>query len=178
MNPLHDTFTRVWMPHSKPLVSRFFSVWTSPYGYNHQEIGRKVSQLQAVLARRCAAVGELQQHLLRAGWHRGVAQWGGTLKLLNVFVLAHSIDIILTELSIVVFSTRTRRALGTSGWFRWGHARCRKRYCRKCWYEYNVVRTIYPRSVHTQVFGLDSYNFTGQYNARGGRIIDWKYTSK
>jgi hypothetical protein len=47
------------------------------YGYNHQEIGRKVSQLQAVLARRCAAVGELQQHLLRAGWHRGVAQWGG-----------------------------------------------------------------------------------------------------
>ena len=60
-----------------------FSVWTSPYGYNHQEIGRKVSQLQAVLARRCAAVGELQQHLLRAGWHRGVAQWGGTSILFN-----------------------------------------------------------------------------------------------
>jgi hypothetical protein len=54
------------------------SVWTSTQGYNHQEIGRKVSQIQAVLARRCAAVGELQQHLLRAGWHRGVAQWGGT----------------------------------------------------------------------------------------------------
>jgi hypothetical protein len=28
------------------------------------------------LARRCSAIGELQQHLLRAGWHRGVAQWG------------------------------------------------------------------------------------------------------
>jgi hypothetical protein len=59
------------------LLSRL--VWTSAQGYNHQEIGRKVSQIQAVLARRCAAVGELQQHLLRAGWHRGVAQWGGTL---------------------------------------------------------------------------------------------------
>lgn len=35
-----------------------------------------MSHIQAVLARRCAAVGELQQHLLRAGWHRGVAQWG------------------------------------------------------------------------------------------------------
>jgi len=59
--------------------SFLFLVWTSPQGYNHQEIGRKVSQIQAVLARRCAAVGELQQHLLRAGWHRGVAQWGGTV---------------------------------------------------------------------------------------------------
>lgn len=29
-----------------------------------------------MLARRVAAVGELQSHLLRAGWHRGVAQWG------------------------------------------------------------------------------------------------------
>jgi hypothetical protein len=28
-----------------------------------------------VLARRCAAIGELQQHLLRAGWQKGVAQW-------------------------------------------------------------------------------------------------------
>lgn len=28
------------------------------------------------MARRCAAIGELQQHLLRAGWQRGVAQWG------------------------------------------------------------------------------------------------------
>jgi hypothetical protein len=70
-----------WLPNSLSLS--FVSVWTSPYGYNHQEIGRKVSQLQAVLARRCAAVGELQQHLLRAGWHRGVAQWGGTLLFLN-----------------------------------------------------------------------------------------------
>ena len=28
-----------------------------------------------MLARRCAAIGELQQHLLRAGWQKGVAQW-------------------------------------------------------------------------------------------------------
>jgi hypothetical protein len=39
-------------------------------------VGQKVSQIQAVLARRCASIGELQQHLLRAGWQRGVAQWG------------------------------------------------------------------------------------------------------
>lgn len=51
-------------------------VWFGKEGYNHQEIGWKVSQLQAVLARRCATVGDLQQHLLRAGWQRGVAQWG------------------------------------------------------------------------------------------------------
>lgn len=48
----------------------------SPGGYNHQLIGKKVAQIQAVLARRCATLGELQQHLLRAGWQRGVAQWG------------------------------------------------------------------------------------------------------
>lgn len=35
-----------------------------------------MAQIQAVLARRCAAIGDLQQHLLRAGWQRGVAQWG------------------------------------------------------------------------------------------------------
>lgn len=51
-------------------------VWFSSNGYNHQKIGQKVSQIQAVLARRCAVIGELQQHLLRAGWQRGVAQWG------------------------------------------------------------------------------------------------------
>jgi hypothetical protein len=51
-------------------------VWLSPEGYNHQAVGQKVSQIQAVLARRCASIGELQQHLLRAGWQRGVAQWG------------------------------------------------------------------------------------------------------
>ena len=39
-------------------------------------MGDKVAQIQAVLARRCAGIGELQQHLLRAGWQRGVAQWG------------------------------------------------------------------------------------------------------
>lgn len=53
-----------------------FIVWLSPEGYNHQVVGQKVSQIQAVLARRCASIGELQQHLLRAGWQRGVAQWG------------------------------------------------------------------------------------------------------
>ena len=48
----------------------------SEKGYNHQLVGQKVAQLQAVLARRCASIGELQQHLLRAGWQQGVAQWG------------------------------------------------------------------------------------------------------
>ena len=51
-------------------------VWTSKNGYNHQSVGRKVSQIQAVLARRCSAIGELQEHILKAGWQRGVAQWG------------------------------------------------------------------------------------------------------
>jgi hypothetical protein len=51
-------------------------VWLSSEGYNHKAVGQKVSQIQAVLARRCASIGELQQHLLRAGWQRGVAQWG------------------------------------------------------------------------------------------------------
>jgi len=35
-----------------------------------------MATIQAVLARRCNSIGELQQHLLRAGWQRGVAQWG------------------------------------------------------------------------------------------------------
>lgn len=52
------------------------TVWRSRHGYNHQLIGQKVAKIQAVLARRCVAIGELQQHLLRAGWQRGVAQWG------------------------------------------------------------------------------------------------------
>jgi hypothetical protein len=52
------------------------SVWFSETGYRHQIVGQKVSQIQAVLARRCIAIGDLQQHLLRAGWQRGVAQWG------------------------------------------------------------------------------------------------------
>ena len=52
------------------------SVWLSGDGYNHQVVGRKVSQIQAVLARRCASIGQLQEHLLRAGWQRGVQQWG------------------------------------------------------------------------------------------------------
>jgi hypothetical protein len=51
-------------------------VWMSEEGYSHQAVGQKVSQIQAVLVRRCAAIGELQQHLLRARWQRGVAQWG------------------------------------------------------------------------------------------------------
>lgn len=48
----------------------------SQEGYSHQLVGQRVSQIQAVLVRRCAAIGELQQHLLRARWQRGVAQWG------------------------------------------------------------------------------------------------------
>ena len=52
------------------------TVWTSPVGYRHRLVGERVAQLQAVLARRCAAIGELQEHLLRAGWQQGVAQWG------------------------------------------------------------------------------------------------------
>lgn len=42
----------------------------------HLLAGQNVSQLQAVLARRCSSIGELQQHLWRAGWQSGVAQWG------------------------------------------------------------------------------------------------------
>jgi len=42
----------------------------------HAIAGEKVSQLQAILARRCSNIGELQQHLWRAGWQSGVAQWG------------------------------------------------------------------------------------------------------
>lgn len=40
-----------------------------------------MSQIQAVLARRCASIGEMQQHLWRASWTKGVADWGmlGTL---------------------------------------------------------------------------------------------------
>jgi len=52
------------------------TVWFSKEGYRHQQVGQKVSQIQAVLARRCASIGELQQHLWRAGWQQGVAQWG------------------------------------------------------------------------------------------------------
>lgn len=50
--------------------------WFSEKGYDHRKVGQKVSQIQAVLARRCATIGELQSHLLRAGWQRGVAEWG------------------------------------------------------------------------------------------------------
>ena len=52
------------------------AVWFSGEGYQHQVIGQKVAQIQAVLARRCATIGDLQQHLLRAGWQQGVAHWG------------------------------------------------------------------------------------------------------
>ncbi|KAL3913096.1 MAG: hypothetical protein SGILL_006625 [Bacillariaceae sp.] len=63
----------------RPLLSWFEAgptVWFSREGYNHQIIGQKVSQIQAVLARRLSTIGELQQHLLKSGWQRGVAQWG------------------------------------------------------------------------------------------------------
>ena len=35
-----------------------------------------MGQIQAVLARRCASVGEIQQHIWRATWTKGVANWG------------------------------------------------------------------------------------------------------
>ncbi|KAL3919142.1 MAG: hypothetical protein SGILL_003901, partial [Bacillariaceae sp.] len=63
----------------RPLLSWFEAgptVWCSREGYNHQIVGQKVSQIQAVLARRLSTIGELQQHLLKSGWQRGVAQWG------------------------------------------------------------------------------------------------------
>lgn len=50
-------------------------VWFSEEGYSHQSIAEKISQIQAVLARRVAAIGELQQQLLRAAWQKGVASW-------------------------------------------------------------------------------------------------------
>lgn len=43
---------------------------------HHAIIGQKISQLQAVLARRCSSIGELQQQIWRAGWQSGVEQWG------------------------------------------------------------------------------------------------------
>ncbi|KAL7483120.1 hypothetical protein ACHAW6_008773 [Cyclotella cf. meneghiniana] len=57
------------------------SVWMSRAGHSPYEAARKMSQIQAVLARRCASIGEMQQHLWRASWTKGVADWGmlGTL---------------------------------------------------------------------------------------------------
>ena len=52
------------------------TVWFSDKGYSPYSAGKKVSQIQAVLARRCAVIGEIQQHLWRANWQRGVAEWG------------------------------------------------------------------------------------------------------
>jgi len=51
-------------------------VWFSEEGYSPYSAGKKVSQIQAVLARRCAVIGEIQQHLWRANWRKGVAEWG------------------------------------------------------------------------------------------------------
>ena len=44
------------------------TVWFSENGYIPHMAGKKVSQLQALLARRCAVIDELQQHLWRANW--------------------------------------------------------------------------------------------------------------
>lgn len=38
--------------------------------------GQKVSQIQAELVRRCAVIGEIQHHIMRAHWQKGVAEWG------------------------------------------------------------------------------------------------------
>lgn len=76
---LHDILQFWTSRWERPLLSWLEAgprVWMSPTGYNHQLVGLRVSQIQAVLARRCAAIGELQQHLLRAAWQKGVAQWG------------------------------------------------------------------------------------------------------
>jgi hypothetical protein len=76
---LHETLQFWTSRWERPLLSWLEAgpgVWFSPTGYNHQLVGLRVSQIQAVLARRCAAIGELQQHLLRAAWQKGVAQWG------------------------------------------------------------------------------------------------------
>ena len=76
---LHEAL-RFWTERwERPVLSWLEAgptVWLSKDGYNHQVVGRKVSQIQAVLARRCTSVGELQEHLLRAGWQRGVEKWG------------------------------------------------------------------------------------------------------
>ena len=76
---LHQAL-RFWTErYDRPLLSWLEAgptVWLSQDGYNHRVVGRKVSQIQAVLARRCTSVGELQEHLLRAGWQRGVEKWG------------------------------------------------------------------------------------------------------
>ena len=76
---LHDALQFWTSRWERPLLSWLEAgpgVWMSPTGYNHHLVGLRVSQIQAVLARRCAAIGELQQHLLRAAWQKGVAQWG------------------------------------------------------------------------------------------------------
>ena len=111
-------------------------VWTTGQGYNHQEIGRKVSQIQAVLARRCAAVGELQQHLLGAGWHRGVAQWGG--KTTASYIYLHLIPSSLTAYTILD-SSRSGWTVGTCRWIRWHNVCCTSRFKRKWQYPRNVL---------------------------------------
>lgn len=70
-----QTALRFWNDRwERPLLSWLENgIWCE---YNHQKIGTTVGQLQAVLARRCANIGELQQRLLQAGWREGVAQWG------------------------------------------------------------------------------------------------------
>jgi hypothetical protein len=76
---LHQALEYWTLRWERPLLSWLEAgpwVWLSPDGYNHSLVGQRVSQIQAVLARRCNAIGELQQHLLRAGWQKGVAQWG------------------------------------------------------------------------------------------------------
>jgi len=77
---LHASLQYWTLRWERPLLSWIEAgpwVWfSSEGGYDHNLIGQRVSQIQAVLARRCAAIGELQQHLLRAGWQKGVAQWG------------------------------------------------------------------------------------------------------
>lgn len=76
---LHNSL-RFWTERlERPLLYYIESgprLWASDGIDHHAVIGEKVSQLQAVLARRCSSIGELQQHLWRAGWQSGVENWG------------------------------------------------------------------------------------------------------
>lgn len=81
---LHNSL-KYWSDRwERPVFSWFVAgpwVWfdwiQNKRGYDHAlMVGQRVSQIQAVLARRLLAIGELQHHLLRAGWQRGVAHWG------------------------------------------------------------------------------------------------------
>jgi hypothetical protein len=75
---LHDALHHWTVRWLHPLLAFLeagpYSWWTGDDSCG--AAGKRVSQIQAVLARRCAVIGELQQHLWRASWQKGVAAWG------------------------------------------------------------------------------------------------------